>query len=53
MLMFFYHLYKSIPEEVSFAESRIMRETIAADDILHDIGAFSIIASDSLAMGRV
>jgi len=47
------HLDKSIPEDVAFAESRIRRETIAAEDILHDMGAFSIIASDSQAMGRV
>ena len=47
------HLDKSIPEDVAFAESRIRKETIAAEDILHDIGAFSIIASDSQAMGRV
>ncbi|MEM9764294.1 MAG: urease subunit alpha, partial [Pseudomonadota bacterium] len=47
------HLSKSIPEDVAFAESRIRRETIAAEDILHDMGAFSIIASDSQAMGRV
>ena len=48
-----HHLDKSIPEDVAFAESRIRRETIAAEDILHDMGAFSIIASDSQAMGRV
>ena len=42
-----------IPEDVAFAESRIRKETIAAEDILHDMGAFSIIASDSQAMGRV
>lgn len=53
MLMACHHLDKSIPEDVAFAESRIRRETIAAEDILHDIGAFSIIASDSQAMGRV
>ena len=53
MLMVCHHLSKSIPEDVAFAESRIRRETIAAEDILHDIGAFSIIASDSQAMGRV
>ena len=53
MLMVCHHLDKSIPEDVAFAESRIRRETIAAEDILHDIGAFSIIASDSQAMGRV
>ena len=53
MLMVCHHLSKSIPEDVAFAESRIRRETIAAEDILHDLGAFSIIASDSQAMGRV
>jgi len=53
MLMVCHHLDHSIPEDVAFAESRIRRETIAAEDILHDLGAFSIIASDSQAMGRV
>ena len=53
MLMVCHHLDKSIPEDVAFAESRIRRETIAAEDILHDMGAISIIASDSQAMGRV
>ena len=53
MLMVCHHLDKSIPEDVAFAESRIRRETIAAEDILHDMGAMSIIASDSQAMGRV
>ncbi|MFO5527305.1 MAG: urease subunit alpha [Cuspidothrix sp.] len=53
MLMVCHHLDASIPEDVSFAESRIRRETIAAEDILHDLGAFSMIASDSQAMGRV
>ncbi len=53
MLMVCHHLDRSIPEDVAFAESRIRRETIAAEDILHDLGAFSIIASDSQAMGRV
>jgi urease subunit alpha len=48
-----HHLDPRIPEDVAFAESRIRRETIAAEDILHDLGAFSIIASDSQAMGRV
>ena len=48
-----HHLDPKIPEDVAFAESRIRRETIAAEDILHDMGAFSIIASDSQAMGRV
>lgn len=53
MLMVCHHLNRSVPEDVAFAESRIRRETIAAEDILHDLGAFSIIASDSQAMGRV
>ncbi|PRX37822.1 urease subunit alpha [Meinhardsimonia xiamenensis] len=53
MLMVCHHLDPAIPEDVAFAESRIRRETIAAEDILHDIGAFSIVASDSQAMGRV
>jgi urease subunit alpha len=48
-----HHLDASIPEDVAFAESRIRRETIAAEDILHDLGAFSMMASDSQAMGRV
>ena len=53
MLMVCHHLDPSIPEDIAFAESRIRRETIAAEDILHDLGAFSIISSDSQAMGRV
>lgn len=53
MLMVCHHLDKNIPEDVAFAESRIRQETIAAEDILHDLGALSIIASDSQAMGRV
>jgi len=53
MLMVCHHLDKNIPEDVSFAESRIRKETIAAEDILHDMGALSIIASDSQAMGRI
>jgi len=53
MLMVCHHLDPSIAEDVAFAESRIRRETIAAEDILHDLGAFSMIASDSQAMGRV
>jgi len=53
MLMVCHHLDKNIPEDVKFAESRIRRETIAAEDLLHDMGALSIIASDSQAMGRV
>ncbi|MBL0934699.1 MAG: urease subunit alpha [Rhizobiaceae bacterium] len=53
MLMVCHHLSPSIPEDVAFAESRIRKETIAAEDILHDMGAFSIISSDSQAMGRV
>jgi urease subunit alpha len=48
-----HHLSRKVPEDVAFAESRIRRETIAAEDILHDMGAFSIISSDSQAMGRV
>ena len=53
MLMVCHHLSPSIPEDIAFAESRIRKETIAAEDILHDLGAFSIISSDSQAMGRV
>jgi urease subunit alpha len=53
MLMVCHHLDPSIPEDVAFAESRIRRETIAAEDILHDLGAFAMISSDSQAMGRV
>src|SRR6201989_207199 len=53
MLMVCHHLDSAIPEDLAFAESRIRRETIAAEDILHDLGAFSIISSDSQAMGRV
>ncbi|MCY4610404.1 MAG: urease subunit alpha [Gammaproteobacteria bacterium] len=53
MLMVCHHLDSRIPEDIAFAESRIRRETIAAEDILHDLGAFSMIASDSQAMGRV
>ena len=53
MLMVCHHLDPSIPEDVAFADSRIRKETIAAEDILHDLGAFSMIASDSQAMGRV
>ncbi|MBT7997483.1 MAG: urease subunit alpha, partial [Betaproteobacteria bacterium] len=53
MLMVCHHLDSSIAEDVAFAESRIRRETIAAEDVLHDLGAFSMIASDSQAMGRV
>ena len=53
MLMVCHHLDSRIPEDVAFAESRIRAETIAAEDILHDLGAFSMIASDSQAMGRV
>jgi urease len=48
-----HHLDKNIPEDVAFAESRIRAETIAAEDILHDMGAISIISSDSQAMGRI
>jgi urease subunit alpha len=53
MLMVCHHLDPRIPEDVAFAESRIRRETIAAEDILHDMGAFSMMSSDSQAMGRV
>lgn len=53
MLMVCHHLDPDIPEDVAFADSRIRKETIAAEDILHDMGAFSMIASDSQAMGRV
>ncbi|WP_136644432.1 urease subunit alpha [Tabrizicola sp. YIM 78059] len=53
MLMVCHHLDRRVPEDVAFAESRIRRETIAAEDILHDMGAFSVMASDSQAMGRV
>jgi urease subunit alpha len=53
MLMVCHHLDKAIPEDVAFAESRIRGETIAAEDILHDLGAISIVSSDSQAMGRV
>jgi urease subunit alpha len=53
MLMVCHHLSPAIPEDVAFAESRIRKETIAAEDILHDLGAFSVISSDSQAMGRV
>ena len=53
MLMVCHHLDPNIPEDVAFAESRIRRETIAAEDILHDLGAFSMMSSDSQAMGRV
>ena len=53
MLMVCHHLDRRVPEDVAFAESRIRRETIAAEDVLHDMGAFSVISSDSQAMGRV
>ena len=53
MLMVCHHLSPSVPEDVAFADSRIRKETIAAEDILHDIGVFSIMSSDSQAMGRV
>src|SRR5205085_5708500 len=53
MLMVCHHLSKKVPEDVAFAESRIRAETIAAEDILHDLGAFSMMSSDSQAMGRV
>ncbi|MCP9489924.1 MAG: urease subunit alpha [Solirubrobacteraceae bacterium MAG38_C4-C5] len=53
MLMVCHHLSRSVPEDIAFAESRIRAETIAAEDVLHDLGAFSMISSDSQAMGRV
>ncbi len=53
MLMVCHHLSPSIPEDLAFAESRIRKETIAAEDILHDLGALSMMSSDSQAMGRV
>ena len=52
MLMVCHHLDKSIPEDIAFAESRIRGETVAAEDVLHDSGAISMISSDSQAMGR-
>lgn len=53
MLMVCHHLDPAIPEDIAFADSRIRKETIAAEDILHDLGVFSMISSDSQAMGRV
>lgn len=53
MLMVCHHLDRSLPEDVAFAESRIRAETIAAEDVLHDEGAISIISSDAQAMGRI
>jgi urease subunit alpha len=53
MLMVCHHLNPQVPEDVAFAESRIRPETIAAEDILHDLGVFSMMASDSQAMGRI
>src|SRR5271165_2166819 len=53
MLMVCHHLDSSIPEDLAFAESRIRKETIAAEDILHDLGALSMMSSDSQAMGRI
>ena len=53
MLMVCHHLDGAIPEDLAFAESRIRKETIAAEDILHDLGALSMMSSDSQAMGRV
>lgn len=53
MLMVCHHLDKRVPEDVAFADSRIRPETIAAEDILHDMGVFSIMSSDSQAMGRI
>src|SRR6202007_2903849 len=53
MMMVTHHLSPSVPEDVAFAESRTRRETIAAEDILHDLGALSMMSSDSQAMGRI
>src|SRR5438046_9125256 len=53
MLMVCHHLSPSVPEDVAFADSRIRPETIAAEDVLHDLGAISIMSSDSQAMGRI
>jgi urease subunit alpha len=53
MLMVCHHLDKNIPEDVAFAESRIRDKTIQAEDVLHDVGAISIMSSDSQAMGRI
>ena len=53
MLMVCHHLDKKIPEDVAFADSRIRPETIAAEDVLHDMGVFSMMSSDSQAMGRI
>src|SRR5437899_228428 len=53
MLMVCHHLKKKVPEDIAFAESRIRRETIAAEDVLHDLGAISMMSSDSQAMGRL
>lgn len=53
MLMVCHHLDRSIPEDLAFAESRIRAETVAAEDVLHDSGAISMISSDSQAMGRI
>lgn len=53
MLMVCHHLDRSIPEDIAFAESRIRAETVAAEDVLHDLGGISMISSDSQAMGRV
>ena len=53
MLMVCHHLDPNVPEDVAFAESRIRAETIAAEDILHDLGAISMMSSDSQAMGRI
>lgn len=53
MLMVCHHLDKSIPEDIAFADSRIRAETVAAEDVLHDTGAISMMSSDSQAMGRI
>ena len=53
MVMITHHLNASIPEDIAFADSRIRKETIAAEDVLQDMGVFSMVSSDSQAMGRV
>ena len=53
MVMVCHHLDPKIPEDVSFAESRVRKQTVAAEDVLHDMGALSIMTSDAMAMGRV
>ena len=53
MLMVCHHLDPKVPEDIAFADSRIRKQTIAAEDILHDMGIFSIMSSDTMAMGRI